>query len=117
MLNGERLTKRTMSTRLEHANMQVRDVEAMLHFLRTAFPDWRIRHDEADDDGRCRVYFADNEGNDREFVQYLSKVPAERNDYELDENPEAEVAPGEKVLRRDNCGSLQSVCHSGGFTT
>jgi catechol 2,3-dioxygenase-like lactoylglutathione lyase family enzyme len=32
---------------------------------------------------RKRVYFYDPEGNDREFVQYLSEEPAKRNDYEL----------------------------------
>lgn len=32
---------------------------------------------------RKRVYFHDPEGNDWEFVQYLSDDPAERNDYEL----------------------------------
>ncbi|MEO0998879.1 MAG: VOC family protein [Pseudomonadota bacterium] len=33
---------------------------------------------------RQRVYFLDPEGNDWEFVQYDSDVPAERNDYALD---------------------------------
>jgi len=32
---------------------------------------------------RKRQYFYDPEGNDWEFVQYLSSDPAERNDYEL----------------------------------
>ena len=32
---------------------------------------------------RKRVYFYDPEGNDWEFVQYLSQNPAERNDYKL----------------------------------
>ena len=32
---------------------------------------------------RKRVYFHDAEGNDWEFVQYLSEDPAERNDYAL----------------------------------
>ncbi len=32
---------------------------------------------------RRRVYFYDTEGNDWEFVQYLSDTVAERNDYEL----------------------------------
>ena len=32
---------------------------------------------------RRRVYFYDDEGNDWEFVQYLSSEPAERNDYEM----------------------------------
>ncbi len=32
---------------------------------------------------RRRVYFYDAEGNDWEFVQYMSDIVAERNDYEL----------------------------------
>ena len=32
---------------------------------------------------RKRVYFNDMDGNDWEFVQYLSDDPIERNDYEL----------------------------------
>jgi len=32
---------------------------------------------------RQRVYFYDPEGNDWEFVQYLSQDPAQRNDYDL----------------------------------
>ena len=32
---------------------------------------------------RKRVYFNDAEGNDWEFVEYLSQDPLERNDYEL----------------------------------
>ena len=32
---------------------------------------------------RKRQYFYDLEGNDWEFVQYLSNDPAERNDYKL----------------------------------
>ena len=32
---------------------------------------------------RKRLYFYDPEGNDWEFVQYLSQDPAERNDYKL----------------------------------
>ena len=32
---------------------------------------------------RKRVYFYDPEGNDWEFVQYLSQDPAQRHDYKL----------------------------------
>lgn len=32
---------------------------------------------------RKRVYFNDADGNDWEFVQYLSRDPAERNDYDI----------------------------------
>jgi catechol 2,3-dioxygenase-like lactoylglutathione lyase family enzyme len=140
-----------MSARLEHANLIVRDIDAMLHFLQTAFPEFRIRRDHCDPDGsrwvhigtdetyialtqstaepqqrwepyagvpgvnhlgyevddtealrqrllaagyeestvpnrhphRKRVYFYDGDGNDWEFVQYLSGDPAQRHDYEL----------------------------------
>ena len=139
-----------MTTKLEHANMAVRDIDGMIRFLQTAFPDFRIRGGggsdnlkdrwvhvgnddsyialnqaksgkgwkpytgkpgvnhlglEVDDAEalrarliaggyrestvpnahpyRIRVYFYDPEGNDWEFVQYLSDDPAERNDYEL----------------------------------
>lgn len=34
-----------MTTRLEHANLAVRDVDAALHFLKTAFPEFRIRRE------------------------------------------------------------------------
>lgn len=138
-----------MSTRLEHANLIVRDIDGMVQFIKTAFPDFAIRgggtrggrwlhigndrtyialseatRDPAEnwvpysgkpglnhlgfavDDvqglrsrmaaagyrdstvpnghpHRKRVYFHDPEGNDWEFVQYFSEIPAERNDYDL----------------------------------
>jgi catechol 2,3-dioxygenase-like lactoylglutathione lyase family enzyme len=137
-----------MTVRLEHANLSVRDVDAMIRFLRTAFPEFRVRYDttganglrwvhigtdetyialnptsaprgtavgdaalnhlgyEVDDvealrsrlraagyrentqvpnthPSRKRVYFYDPEGNEWEFVQYLSSDPAKRHDYEL----------------------------------
>lgn len=138
-----------MTTRLEHANLQVRDIDGMIEFLRTAFPDFELRHDSGKADperwvhvgnddsyvalnvatqrataprqpysgtpgfnhlgfvvddvealrerllaagygestmpnyhpARIRVYFNDHEGNDWEFVQYLSEDPRERHDY------------------------------------
>jgi catechol 2,3-dioxygenase-like lactoylglutathione lyase family enzyme len=140
-----------MTARLEHANLCVRNIDDMIRFLRTAFPDFRIRADHTDADGsrwvhigtnesylalnaaevtpdrpwepysglpgvnhlgyevddadalrermlaagyeestvpnahpfRKRVYFLDPEGNDWEFVEYLSANAAERNDYQL----------------------------------
>jgi catechol 2,3-dioxygenase-like lactoylglutathione lyase family enzyme len=138
-----------MTPRLEHANLVVRDIDAALRFVTTALPDFRVRFDGADADGRRwvhvgtddaylalyparempsepwvpyagrpglnhlayvvddaeavrrrlaaagyqdstvanthparrRVYFHDAEGNDWEFVQYLSDDPAVRHDY------------------------------------
>ncbi len=34
-----------MTVRLEHANLCVRDIDTMVRFLRTAFPDFRVRAD------------------------------------------------------------------------
>ena len=140
-----------MTVRLEHANLIVRDIDATILFLRTAFPEYRIRFDGTNPRGgrwvhigtddcyialtqataepeqrwtpyvglpgvnhlafevddivslrerlksagyqdstvpnnhpyRKRVYFHDRDGNDWEFVQYLSGDPAKRNDYTL----------------------------------
>jgi catechol 2,3-dioxygenase-like lactoylglutathione lyase family enzyme len=140
-----------MAVRLEHANISVRDVEGLIRFLMTAFPEFQVRSDGKNRDGtrwvhigtddtyiavnqavanserhwkpysgepgvnhlayvvddveslrarlkaagyrdstvpnahphRKRVYFYDSDGNDWEFVQYLSQDPAERNDYTL----------------------------------
>ena len=139
-----------MAVRLEHANLFVRDIDGMIRFLQTAFPEFQVRGEgicngcrwvhigtnetyialnqanaelekrwtpylglpgvnhlgyEVDDADalrdrlksaeyrestppnahphRKRVYFYDPEGNDWEFVQYLSQDPAERHDYKL----------------------------------
>mgnify|MGYP002625863228 FL=1 len=139
-----------MPVRLEHANMSVHDIDRIIRFLQTAFPEFGIRRDAVDPDGsrwvhvgtddsyialtqaapdspkrlppyegkaglnhlayevsdadalrarmleagytestvpnahpyRKRVYFYDPEGNDWEFIQYLSDDPAKRHDYE-----------------------------------
>lgn len=34
-----------MSVRLEHANLAVRDVDGMIRFLQTAFPEFRVRRE------------------------------------------------------------------------
>jgi catechol 2,3-dioxygenase-like lactoylglutathione lyase family enzyme len=140
-----------MPARLEHANLTVRDVDGMIRFLQTAFPDFRVRAEGKSRDGsrwvhvgtdetyialspanvepdrrwapyrglpgvnhlglevddvealrqrlksggykdstvpnrhpyRRRVYFNDSEGNDWEFVQYLTENADQRNDYDL----------------------------------
>jgi catechol 2,3-dioxygenase-like lactoylglutathione lyase family enzyme len=139
------------ASRLEHVNLAVRDLDGLVTFLQTAFPDSRIGGEgrgpsgarwlhvgtdesylalndatvepdepwvpyngkpgmnhlgfEVDDaealrqrlaaagyrettvpnehPGRQRVYFYDAEGNDWEFVQYLTDDRALRHDYEL----------------------------------
>jgi len=40
-----------MNARLEHANLLVRDVDATIRFLQTAFPEFRIRFDARLPDG------------------------------------------------------------------
>jgi catechol 2,3-dioxygenase-like lactoylglutathione lyase family enzyme len=140
-----------MPPRLEHANLCVKNIDTVIQFLQTAFPEFRIRADQTDPNGtrwvhvginetyialnqanpgeelrgkpysgriglnhlayeiddagalrkrmlaagyeestppnshphRVRVYFYDPEGNDWEFVHYLSDDPAERHDYDL----------------------------------
>ena len=140
-----------MPCRLEHANICVRDIEPMIRFLKTAFPEFQVRGEGTSRDGsrwvhvgtddtyialglatadsgrqwvpyrgepgvnhlayevddadslrarlnaagyqestppnahphRRRVYFYDPEGNDWEFVQYLSDDPSKRHDYTL----------------------------------
>ncbi len=140
-----------MAVRLEHANLTVRDIEGMIRFLQTAFPEFLVRGEGISQDGsrwvhvgtqetyialspakaeaerrwmpyrgmpgvnhlayevddvealrermksagyrdstpanahpyRKRQYFYDPEGNDWEFIQYLSQDPAKRNDYKL----------------------------------
>jgi catechol 2,3-dioxygenase-like lactoylglutathione lyase family enzyme len=43
-----------MSARLEHANLSVLDLDAMLRFVSTAFPEFRIRGEtHLGDDDRC----------------------------------------------------------------
>ena len=140
-----------MTVRLEHANLIVRDLDATIRFLQTAFPDFRMRFDGMDPTGkrwlhigtddtyialtqaitdpaqrwipytgvpgvnhlayevddveavrrrlsaagyqdstvpnnhpyRKRIYFYDPDGNDWEFIQYLSSDPAKRHDYAI----------------------------------
>ena len=139
-----------MSIRLDHANLDFRNLDEAIRFLRTAFPEFRVRAEgrslrgerwvhlgtdetylalgEASEEAepwipyagkpglnhlgfevddvealrarlaaagyrdstvpnahpyRRRVYFRDLEGNDWEFVQYLSDDPAKRHDYSL----------------------------------
>ena len=40
-----------MDIKLEHANMCVHDIDGMIKFLRTAFPEFKIRYDGIGSDG------------------------------------------------------------------
>ena len=64
-----------------HLGFEVDDARALRERMRAAgYVDTTVpnRHPF-----RRRVYFHDREGNDWEFVQYLSDDPKERNDYSL----------------------------------
>ena len=50
-----------MKVRLEHANLSVRDVEAMIRFLMTAFPDFRIRGEGTNRNGIRWVHVGTHE--------------------------------------------------------
>jgi catechol 2,3-dioxygenase-like lactoylglutathione lyase family enzyme len=50
-----------MAFRLEHANISVRDVEAMIRFLKTAFPDFRVRSEGKSRDGSRWVHIGTND--------------------------------------------------------
>jgi catechol 2,3-dioxygenase-like lactoylglutathione lyase family enzyme len=57
-----------MSVRLDHANLSVRDVDGMIRFLTTAFPDFRLR-------GRgpsCAGHVWAHVGNDESYLSLLA---------------------------------------------
>src|SRR5438045_7981432 len=50
-----------MTARLEHANLFVRDIDATIRFLQTAFPEFRIRFDGMDPRGFRWVHIGTEE--------------------------------------------------------
>ena len=66
---------------LNHLGYEVEDAEAVRARLQAAgYQDSTVPNSHPH---RKRVYFYDPEGNDWEFIQYLSDDPAERHDYSL----------------------------------
>ena len=66
---------------LNHLGFEVDDAEALRARMRTAgYPDTTVPNSHP---ARTRVYFNDLDGNDWEFVQYLTDDPDKRNDYTL----------------------------------
>jgi catechol 2,3-dioxygenase-like lactoylglutathione lyase family enzyme len=59
-----------MTIRLEHANLQVRDIDETVRFLQTAFPEFRIRGEGLTVQGWRWVHL----GNDETYVN-LSHAP------------------------------------------
>lgn len=60
-----------MNARLEHANLCVENVDAMLKFVLNAFPEFRVRHDSGIDDPERWVHVGDDE-------QYLALSQARK---------------------------------------
>jgi catechol 2,3-dioxygenase-like lactoylglutathione lyase family enzyme len=66
---------------LNHLGFEVSDVAAVrARLLAAGYSETTVPNAHPH---RTRVYFADSEGNDWEFVEYHSAVPSERNDYQL----------------------------------
>jgi catechol 2,3-dioxygenase-like lactoylglutathione lyase family enzyme len=65
-----------MQTRLDHANLVVRDLEGAIRFLRTAFPDFRVRAAGPDWSGSRWVHV----GNDATYLalHQATREPAVR---------------------------------------
>ena len=53
-----------MQVQLEHANLQVEDVDAVIDFLAAAFPSFYIRHDSGRNDSERWVHF----GNEHTYL-------------------------------------------------
>lgn len=70
---------------LNHLGFEVEDVEAIRSRLIAA--GYRDSTYPNAHPHRRRVYFYDAEGNDWEFVQYLTDKVEDRNDYELPDSP------------------------------
>jgi catechol 2,3-dioxygenase-like lactoylglutathione lyase family enzyme len=62
-----------MAERLEHANLCVHDIDAVIRFLMTAFPDFQIRRDATEPDGSRWVHVGTNE-------TYIALVQAAREE-------------------------------------
>lgn len=61
-----------MIKRLEHANLCVHNIDSVIRFLMTAFPDFKIRKDKTDADGSRWVHV----GNDETYIA-LSQAKAQ----------------------------------------
>lgn len=83
-----------MPIRLEHANLSVRDYDGMVRFIKTAFPDFRVRREGCRGDvrwmhiGTDDTYIALNEATrpstDR-WVPYSGKPGVNHLGYEVDD--------------------------------
>jgi catechol 2,3-dioxygenase-like lactoylglutathione lyase family enzyme len=67
--------------RLMHVGLVIDDIPAMIE--RLAIAGFTPDSDDCEHPHRRRVYYLDGNGIEWEFIQYLSDVPEERNDYSL----------------------------------
>jgi catechol 2,3-dioxygenase-like lactoylglutathione lyase family enzyme len=84
-----------MAVRLEHSNISVRDIEAMVRFLRTAFPEFRVRGEGQSRDGSRWVHVGTDdtyialsparEGSQRNWVPYRGEPGVNHLAYEVDD--------------------------------
>jgi catechol 2,3-dioxygenase-like lactoylglutathione lyase family enzyme len=84
-----------MKTRLEHANLSVRDVDGMLRFLRLAFTDFRVRGRGGDCAGHAWLHVGDDESYlallkatgepEERFVPYAGKPGLNHLGFEVDD--------------------------------
>lgn len=82
-----------MTIRIEHANMIVRDVDAMMRFLQTAFPEFRVRREGNGEQrwvhiGTDETYIALNEAVSEppeRWVPYAGKPGVNHLGYEVDD--------------------------------
>jgi catechol 2,3-dioxygenase-like lactoylglutathione lyase family enzyme len=84
-----------MEARLEHANLSVRDVEAMIRFLMTAFPEFRIRGEGTNRNGIRWVHIGTNDTyivlnqakteSTRHWIPYSGEPGVNHLAYEVDD--------------------------------
>ena len=66
-----------MSTKLEHANLCVVDIDGMIKFLQAALSDFIVRHDETDSDGDRWVHI----GNDTTYIALNNSTQKDSSDW------------------------------------
>ena len=84
-----------MEIRLEHANLCARDIEAMIRFLKTAFPEFRVRGEGKSRDGTRWVHIGTNDtyialspahaDAQRHWVPYRGEPGVNHLAYEVDD--------------------------------
>jgi len=84
-----------MTERLEHANLCVHDIDAVIRFLKIAFPDFQIRRDTTDPGGSRWVHVGTNDtyialsqassGEEKRGTPYKGRPGLNHLAYEVDD--------------------------------